>query len=423
MSRVSGALSGLTTRGRCLLAAGVTLTLCALVLGQRDLLRVGALLVALPLAALWIVSRTSYRLSCDRHLDPPAVPAGRPTAVRLRLQNVSRLTSGTLLMEDALPYTLGGRPRFVLHRVEPRGVRDVSYPVTSDARGRFTVGPLSVQLTDPFGLVQLARAFAAVDELVVTPVVVPLPPVRLAGEWSGGELSARSLATSGTDDATTREYRHGDDLRKVHWRSTARTGELMVRREEQPFQSRCTLLLDRRALAHRGEGPQASFEWSVSAVASIGADVVAAGYALSVLDESGAALTPVGTPVSEALLLGALATVQTTRARDLDGALLRLRDGVGGLTVAVLGALDLPTAERLSGLRTSNGAYLALLLDTDSWAPVSARLRAEALARHEQAALLLGGAGWRVIPVERGSALAELWAGASASRPVPAGAR
>ena len=83
--------------------------------------------------------------------------------------------------------------------------------------------------------------------------MVPLPAVRLTGEYAGtGDSRARSVAVHGEDDAATREYRHGDDLRKVHWRSTARVGELMVRREEQPFQSRATVLLDSRTIAHRG---------------------------------------------------------------------------------------------------------------------------------------------------------------------------
>jgi uncharacterized protein (DUF58 family) len=136
------ALSGLTTRGRCLLAAGGALAVSAVLLGQRDLLRVAVFLLALPLAAVVIVARTRYRLACSRQLDPPRVEAGRPSAVRLRLDNVSRLPSGVLLMEDALPYVLGGRPRFVLDRVEPKGVREVSYPVRADVRGRYRVGPL-----------------------------------------------------------------------------------------------------------------------------------------------------------------------------------------------------------------------------------------------------------------------------------------
>src|SRR5690348_12062579 len=129
MSTATEALAGLTTRGRSLLAAGVALSGTALLLGQRDLLRAGIFLLVLPLAAAGFVVRTRYRLTCSRRLDPPRVEAGQSTTVQLRLDNVSRLSSGVLLMEDNLPYALGGRPRFVLDKVEPRGVREVSYPV------------------------------------------------------------------------------------------------------------------------------------------------------------------------------------------------------------------------------------------------------------------------------------------------------
>ena len=411
MSGVRAALGGLTTRGRCLLAAGLALALSAVVLGQRDLLRAAVFLVALPLAAVWLVSRTRYRLSCGRALDPPRVEAGRPAGVRLRLDNVSRLPSGVLLMEDALPYSLGGRPRFVLDKIEPRGVREVSYSVSSDVRGRFAVGPLSVRLTDPFGLCELTRSFAAADELIVTPVVSALPAVRLGGDWAGGgDSMARSVSSSGSDDAATREYRHGDDLRKVHWRSTARVGELMVRREEQPFQSRATLLLDSRAAAHRGDGPGSSFEWAVSAVASIGVALSRSGFALSLMRDSGEALAPLGLPLTEGLLLEALADVGPERRATLDGAVERLRrGGLGGVLIAVLGALDLEDAEQLARLRTGATVCVGVVLDADSWAPVSPRAREEALREHERVVTLLKAAGWRVLPVSHGTTLASLW--------------
>lgn len=409
--RLGAALSGLTTRGRSLLAAGAALCASGVLLGQRDLLRIGVFLVALPLVAVAVVARTRYRLACTRRLDPSRVEAGRPATVRLHLDNVSRLPSGVMLMEDALPYSLGGRPRFVLDRVEPQGARDVSYPARSDVRGRFAVGPLSVRLADPFGLCELARSFASTDELVVTPVVSHLPPVRLGGDWAGGgDSTARSVATSGPDDVATREYRHGDDLRRVHWRSTARVGELMVRREEQPFQHRATLLLDGRTLAHRGDGAASSFEWAVSAVASIGVALARAGFGLSLLRDTGDALGPPGLPLTEGVLLEALATVGTSRGRDLDAVAERLRrGGTGSVLVAVLGDLDPGHAERLARVRGAAAGCVAVLVDTESWIRRAAPARTAAQDRHAASAALLAGAGWRVLPIRHGTTLASLW--------------
>ncbi|MDP9433692.1 MAG: DUF58 domain-containing protein [Actinomycetota bacterium] len=403
MSGLRAALAGLTTRGRCLLAAGLTLGLCAVLLGQRDLLRAAVFLVVLPLAAVALVARTRYRLACARSLEPARVAAGSPADVRLVLENVSRLPTGVLLMEDVLPYALGGRPRFVLDRVEPQGRRSVRYPVQSDARGRFVVGPLSVRLTDPFGLVELVRRFAETDELVVTPVVTPLPAVRLGGDWTGGgESSTRAVAASGTDDTATREYRHGDDLRRVHWKSTARVGELMVRREEQPFSSRATLLLDGRAEAHRGDGPGSSYERAVSAVASVGVALARAGFGLRLLDHAGHDLGPPGVPLTEAVLLDTLAAVTPERDAGLERAVGRLRSaGTDGALVAVLGRLSVDDAERLARLRTGTGTCIAVLLDPgDVGASGSPDDAVESL---------LAGTGWRLLRVDHDTSLARVW--------------
>ncbi len=408
------ALSGLTTRGRCLLAAGITLGVCAVLLGQRDLLRAAVFLIGLPLMAVVLVSRTRYRLACTRALDPPRVEAGQVSTVRLRLDNISRLPSGVLLMEDALPFILGGRPRFVLDRIEPHGVREVSYPVHSEVRGRFRVGPLSVRLTDPFGLVELTRSFSSTEDLVVTPIVSTLPAVRLGGDWSsGGDAISRAVAATGHDDAATREYREGDDLRKVHWRSTARVGELMVRREEQPHTSRGTLLLDSRAVSHRGQGSGSSLEWAVSAVASAGVALVRNGYALRMLADTGADLVPRGLPVTEGALLDALAGVQPSPRATIDGALEVLRrTGVEGVLIAVVGALSADEVEQLARLRHGAGTCVAVLLDTPTWAG------SPGTPTHSAAAALLRRSGWRVLEVAHGTTLASVWpqAGVRGSR-------
>src|SRR5262249_52492447 len=146
----------------------------ALVLGEKDLLRVAILLTVLPLLAAAYVGRTRYRLACGRSLEPHRAQVGANARVVLRLQNLSRLPTGTMLLEDRLPYALGSRPRLVLERLGTHQASSVAYTVRADVRGRYEVGPLVVRLTDPFGLCELVRAFPSVDRLTVVPQVLPL---------------------------------------------------------------------------------------------------------------------------------------------------------------------------------------------------------------------------------------------------------
>jgi uncharacterized protein (DUF58 family) len=410
------ALHGLTTRGRCFAAAGLALALCALAFGEQDLLRVGVFVLALPLIAATVLSRTRYRVACSRILDPGRISAGRPARVVLRLENLSRLPTGVLLVEDTLPYVLGGRPRFVLDRVEPLGMREVSYGVRSDVRGRYAIGPLTVRLTDPFGFCELSRSFRAVDHLVVTPVVTPLPSQRLGGDRvGGGESTARIVAAAGEDDVATREYRVGDDLRRVHWRSTAHAGELMVRREEQPWQSSATVFLDSRLCAHRGDGPGSSFEWGVSAAASIGVHLVRHRYAVRLLTETGSELrgvggvSDVGGGSFEGLLLDALATAQQSRIDELGPAISGLHRTGEGVLVAVLGMLDAEDAATLSRLRRGSTACVAVLIDAAGWTSMAPQMRAEAADRFDASAAVLRTAGWRVLPISFGTTLPAMW--------------
>ncbi|GAB3811241.1 DUF58 domain-containing protein [Micromonospora zhanjiangensis] len=404
------ALRGLTTRGRSFLAAAVAAALSATILGEKDLLRVAILLAVLPLLAAAYVGRSRYKLACTRSLEPQRVPVGASSRVVLRLQNLSRLPTGTLLLEDRLPYALGSRPRVVLERLGAYRASSVAYTVRADVRGRYEVGPLVVRLTDPFGLCELSRSFPSTDRLTVIPEVAALPTIRLAGEYTGtGESRARSVAVHGEDDAATREYRYGDDLRRVHWKSTARTGELMVRREEQPWESRATVVLDTRAGAHRGEGPTASFEWAVSAAASVAVHLRQAGYKLRLVTGSGVDAEALEAG-ADGLLLDRLAEARPEQRTDLARLVDQIRQrSDGGLVIALLGNLSTAEAELLAGLRGSGSTCVAFLLDSTTWLTLPPQARAEADRQHSAAALALMRTGWRVIGVEHGTKLAALW--------------
>jgi len=404
------AFRGLTTRGRSFLAAGLAATLSALVLGEKDLLRVAILLVALPLLAALHVGRARYKLACTRSLDPYRVQAGGTARVLLRLQNVSRLPTGTLLLEDKLPYALGSRPRLVLDRLGAQQASSVAYTVRAELRGRYEVGPLTLRMTDPFGLCEMTRSFPSADRLTVIPHVTPLPNVRLAGEYTGtGDSRARSVAVHGEDDAATREYRRGDDLRRVHWRSTARVGELMVRREEQPWESRATVMLDTRSYGHRGDGPAGSFEWAVAATASIAVHLRQSGYKLRMVTDAGADLDA-NDAGGDGVLLDHLAEVKASPRGDIATLVDQMRRRAdGGLVIGVLGLLTQTEARLLSALRTNGTTCIAFAMDTHSWLNLPEAARAEADKEHAAAILALLQSGWRVVGVKHGDPLTALW--------------
>ncbi|MFI0349655.1 DUF58 domain-containing protein [Actinomadura sp. 9N407] len=412
------------------MAAGATAIVCAFVLGERDLLRAGVLVLVLPLLSTLAVSRTRYRLACARRLNPSRLPVGHESRVDLRLENVSRLPSGLLMVEDQVPFTLGGRARFVLERIEPRGCRELSYRIRSDVRGRYRVGPLTVRLADPFGMVELIRSFSLSDTLTVTPAIVALPPDRLGGAWTGGGDSlARTVALAGEDDIAPREYRHGDDLRRVHWRSTARHGELMVRREEQHWQSSGTLFLDTRRTAYWGEGQASSFEQAVSVTASVGSHLGRAGMGLRLVTDAGEVLprSVAYEGAFEGALLDALAVARTSRNRSLTTGMAALRGSGGqgrdgdGLVIAVFGILSVEEAGAVAAARPGNASHVAVLIDAvppeHAGPPVHAPKPASGPGSGYAAgpARLLRAGGWRVVVVRSAAELAGAWAAADQS--------
>jgi len=422
------ALSALTTRGRAFLAAGTATALCAVLLGYDALLRVGILAAAIPLLTAAVVSKARYRLRADRAVSPGRVAVGETATVTLRLANEGRMPTGLLLLEDRVPYALGTRPRFVVDQMG-RWSREVSYPVRSDARGHFEVGPLSIRVSDPFGMIELVRTFSATTRLVVTPTVHRLGALAATNEWTGaGDRRPRAFTVGSAEDVTVREYRRGDDLRRVHWRSTARTGELMVRREEQPWQSRATVLIDGRLRAHEGKGPGSSLEWAVSAAASISVHLARAGFSVRLITEHPdveAATWHEHTLSPQAQngpVLDQLAALQPSRqVRLLDAAQAVSRQP--GLLVAVLGRPHTGDVPDLSRALPRGARGLAVLLDVDDWRAAPTRTTPTTAAAPVLDAPEAGAPGATPRAVARDAA--QLRAGgwtvsvASAGEPVP----
>lgn len=257
---------GITARGVGLLVAAVVLLGVGFRFAYPELTLLGAAAgAAVGYAAL--VAAWRPRLTVTRLADPDRVARGEPASMTLTVRNSGRLRSANLLAEDRC----GDRtvPVPVL-RLRPGRDTEVRYDVPTHRRGVVPVGPLRVTRRDPLGLVALARPYGATVPVWVYPRVHPLSAVPTgAGRSLDGRVDGVPHGSITFD--SLREYVVGDELRRVHWRTSARVGELMVRENVDTSLPRLVVLLDNRATAHpeRVGGVVESFESACEAAASI----------------------------------------------------------------------------------------------------------------------------------------------------------
>jgi uncharacterized protein (DUF58 family) len=360
----------LTTRGAAFAGCGVVLVLSGIVLGQHDVTRVGVLLLALTLIALVLVRQHGLDLEVVRTASPSRVAIDERAVVSVRIRNAESTVSPVVMAEESIDYALGDRPRFVIPSLRPGAVEELQYTVRSHTRGVHRIGPLGVRVRDPFGLGLRTAAVSGDAELVVLPRVVPLPPARSLGSGIGSEGSVpHMVALHGEDDQTVREYRDGDDLRRIHWPASARTGELMVRQEDRPAKRRAVVVLDSRAVGHGGSGRNSSLEWCVTTAASVTAHVAAAGYAVHLLTADPSSDTGAHHDESVDAGLESLARV-ALGPEDGVRALLHAASSLtaqGGLVVYVGGPLADTDAHTLAALRQPGSSGAAMVVDPETF--------------------------------------------------------
>lgn len=241
------------------------------VLGLSELVALGIAGLGLVVVALVIVRVRPARHAIDRRIVPPRASVGDDVVVHLQITNDERRRQPAVDLLDPIsrhddPGTQN-RALVTVGALPPGATASASYRLETARRGLITLGPMSVRREDPFGLAHHESVATGRVRVLVLPVVD-----RIAAP-SGGRIDDLLVSTSrnpratdrGEDFAALRGYVPGDDLRKVHWPTSARRGELMVRKNDEARQPRCTLVLDVRASVHDEE----SLERAISAAASI----------------------------------------------------------------------------------------------------------------------------------------------------------
>ena len=195
-------------------------------------------------------------------------------------------------------------------------------------------------MRDPLGLTEAGGNAGGADRLVVYPAVEDLDGLPLGrGQDPSVNTSRASFANQGGEDFfTLREYQQGDDLRKVHWPSSAKRDELMIKQLEMPWQSRALVLFDPRRANHPGVE---SFEHAVRGAASVLRHLYANGYTPTLWAGRGSG-TIVASAEAYAIAMEELAVVQPEVDLDLQAMVAKMRRGgmAGGVMVLVTGPPD-----------------------------------------------------------------------------------
>lgn len=255
-----------TGRGWGIGTAAVASIILGRLLGLEDLFLLGVgLLLVIAVGALY-VRTVQPRAAATRRVLPSRVHAGASSRVELTLTNRSPRSSPVLSVRD--PFDNGARwARFLVAPLLPGETARAAYRLPTGERGVFGLGPLQIGVSDPFGLISVDVDVVPRSRLTVYPRIdaVAPPPSSHGDDPLAGPDHPRGLSGGGEDFYALRPYVRGDDLRRVHWPSTAKADDLMIRQEEMPWQTRSTVLLDTRPEV----GPSDAFEILVSAAASL----------------------------------------------------------------------------------------------------------------------------------------------------------
>jgi uncharacterized protein (DUF58 family) len=348
-----------TRQGWVVVAAAVAAIIAARVFAMIELYVAAAAVIGLVLVCWIYVRAVPLRLRVTRTLTPSRVHAGDTTRVEVSATNRGARTP-VLRLRDPVQTTRGALLQLApLHKGE---TARAAYRLPTARRGVVAVGPLAVEVGDPFGLASRSLVAAPILELTIYPHVDLIAAPSAGGERDphGSMVVANAMASQGEEFFALREYIVGDDLRRVHWPSTARNDELMVRQDELPWQDRTTVMLDVRGSAHSG----ASFERAVSAAASVVRACFRHHHLVRFLATDGTD-SGVGTGLAHVEgIMEYLAVVEPEGGGSMRSAIEAVRrTSPGGVLVAVLGRATSFETEAIAHFAASSTTVLGVVTE------------------------------------------------------------
>lgn len=319
--------------------AGLFLLIVAILLDLQYLYLMAAALWVLPLSSYLLAHFYAARFRATRDHATTA-QEGHRLPVTLHVTCEGGLGQASLRVWDEVPPDLGpmGEP-LPLDQWDGRAGKRV-YTIEPAHRGVYRLGPVHALTTDPLGLFTYGILVDAATELVVHPTPVPASNAALGGEGIQGvrERDGKTRRGEGMDFHGVREYREGDALRRVHWPTTARTGQLAVVEFERAFQQDIVIGLDLTRGSEWGRGRETTLEYAVKVAATLADRTLLAGGGVTLVTQAGRV---------------------EARPRDADPEASRFR--LLDLLARVRADQEHSLAESLRAARFDTGAHFAIL--------------------------------------------------------------
>jgi uncharacterized protein (DUF58 family) len=224
-------------------------------------------MIGVPVAFVWSrLNLAGLEISADRSGD--RLQEGGEYEERITVKNSSWLAKVWLEIDD--PSEMPGHHARRVLTVPAKGARSFRVRSEIKRRGLYSVGPVQVRTGDPFGLFRHTRAYGRAQNVLVYPRAVELPNFSVPPANLPGEGRFRRRTHYVTPNASgVRPYEFGDSFNRIHWSSTARTGELMVKIFELDPASDIWIVLDLERGVHVGEADDSTEEYAVSIAASV----------------------------------------------------------------------------------------------------------------------------------------------------------
>jgi len=336
-----------TIRGWAALGVAAALAVLWIGFGELEMLGTATFLVAATAAGVGFTRIKMPRASVSRRIYPSQVHEGDDIVVEVDIQTMRR--AANLTVEDSIHGL--GVARFAAAGTGVNQPLIARYEVLCRKRGVYDVGPAIIGVSDPFGLAERTERIGAPDRLTVFPRVEDLTGFPAVRGYDGNVQTTRPTysPSGGEDFFTLREYQVGDDLRRVHWPSSAKRDQLMIKQLETPWQARALVLFDHRA----GRYPDVeAFEQAVRGAASVIGHLYRGGFSPDLWAGERATGLRSGSRFTQSMEL--LAGIQPADHADLQSTVTRLRrTGVGGgALVIVTGRPDEGVMAALRALST-----------------------------------------------------------------------